>query len=118
MGTSRSADDTGQWKAGVRLFSGRTNPTWALTPAQSARLMTMRDGLPPAAPVPAESPRLGYSGCFLCDGVGHTWCAFEGVVTCSEPSGPHACGDPQRRFERAIMASAPGGLLPPDLLGD
>ena len=110
MDTSSSGEAAQGWVAGASVFSGRPDPTWPLAAALGTRLAGLWDRLPAwfggERPVP---PGLGYRGCHLTAPDGRVWHAFHELVTL----GPDGRRDAQREFERALLASAPPGSLPP-----
>ena len=57
---------------------------------------------------------LGYRGCSMDCGRGGNWRAFDGVVT----HGTEQRADPGRRFEFALLRSAPKGAIPPEASQD
>lgn len=106
MGTSGSASD---WLAGAWLYSGRPDPVWPVPGGKAGEVVSRWNALP-AAPETArpEPPALGYKGCWLRAPDGREWHAAAGVVTCGEDARADAGG----AVERAILATAPEGLLP------
>lgn len=72
----------------------------------------MWDSLVPSDDTVASTPALGYRGCFVVDPAGRRWTAFHELVTLSIDSGSEKRRDDERRFERAVLASAPAGALP------
>jgi hypothetical protein len=115
MVISRSGSPGDRWIAGVRVFSGRPDPTWEPSATAVAALWTTWEELDPVpGPVPAGPP-LGYGGCFLRRADGREWSAYEGVVTLRETGGSVSRRDPDRRFERLLLSSAPPGRLPAEL---
>ena len=107
MGTSRSTSDSG-WIAGAYVFSGRPDPTWPVPPNIGEALLAIWDLLP-TVDAPPEPPALGYRGAFVRDPHGQMWTAYHGVVTLAGKTRR----DDEHRFERAVLASAPPGMLPP-----
>jgi len=112
MGTSRSRDDR-LWTAAVLVFSGRPNPTWPLGAAVIGELERIWAGLGPSDLAAAPAARLGYTGCTVCDGRGKTWTACAALVTLRQAEREDRRADPERTFERAVLAAAPPGELPP-----
>lgn len=113
MGMSKSAEATRSWRAGAHVFSGRSDPVWRLTADQSKRLVEIWGRLRRSTgPKQASSPKLGYRGCFVSDGLNLTWLAMDGIVTLSGPESVETRDDPNRRFEQETLASAPAGILP------
>lgn len=106
MGTSRSNSG---WTARALVYSGRPAPAWRVRETEALALVALWDALPEASSTVPESPALGYRGCELEDGAGNGWRAHDGVA--SSTSGMTRV-DAERRFERAILATAPEDLLP------
>jgi hypothetical protein len=66
-----------------------------------------------AADGPAgRAPSLGYRGVTLECGAGDSWFAYGGTVS----RGSEHRRDPERRFERELLQSAPAGLIPDAVL--
>jgi hypothetical protein len=59
---------------------------------------------------------LGYDGCYVANPTGDRWIARDAHVSRHAGTVSEHRRDPQRRFERTLLHSAPEGLLPPDLL--
>ena len=97
------------WTAGAAVYSGRRDPTWEIKAAVAARLVRHWKSLPAASQEPGPAPPLGYRGCFLRDPDGQEWRAFRGIAV----MGRDARRDADHAFERAILSTAPTGLLPP-----
>jgi hypothetical protein len=118
MATSKSSDSSQRWAAGALLFSGRPDPVWPVGPDRAHQLEAIWNSLPASkAPtlVPPPPP-LGYRGCFLRHSDGTEWSAFAGVVTCRSGTSAESRPDPGREFERVVLAAAPAGILPGDLI--
>jgi hypothetical protein len=113
MDTSRSAE----WLAQALVFSGRPDPAWAVPGSTVEKLLELWANLPPRPEHPPEPPPLGYRGCLLRAPDGRIWRSFGGVVTLADGHPTQARADPDRRFERLLLATAPPGTLPP-LPGD
>ena len=78
--------------------------------------MSLWNALPPTIDaMPAES-RLGYRGCIVSDGADATWHAYNGLAVHASAGRRLARQDLDRRLERAIVSSAPAGLLPANLI--
>jgi hypothetical protein len=113
MDTSRSAEPGG-WSARAELFAGRANPGWEVPPEVASRLEAIWTSLEPADPGSApRPPALGYRGVAVTDPEGRERRAFGGLVTLADAGGVVARRDPDRAFERALLSSAPEGVLPP-----
>lgn len=113
MGTSKSTEADRNYTAGVSIFSGRPDPTWAVGEALGSKLEKQYGELEIHEGRATPAPPLGYRGAFLRDNAGHEWFAYRGVVTLNNSE---ARKDPTRTFERELIASAPEGLIPPALL--
>jgi len=113
MGTSRSSRASRSWAAGARVFSGRPDPEWPITPALGERLAALWATLPAATGPKPKPPVLGYRGCFLRRGDGAEWRAWGGIVEGGPETTEEAREDPDRAFERQVLESAPAGVLPP-----
>lgn len=112
MAGSSSPED---WQASALVFSGRANPGWRIPPDAAARLVRLWDGLPPERPAPVP-PVLGYAGVRLLSPGGQEWTAAQGRVVLREAGRETHRADPERTFERALLASAPAGAVPPALM--
>jgi len=105
------------WTAGALVYSGRPDPVWILDQATGARLLAGLRALPALERPPRPSRRrLGYHGCFVSSPDGDRFTAFAGSVA-EEPAGV-VRRDDGRAVERAILATAPPGTLPPGLAED
>ena len=117
MATPKSGSKRSAWSAGASVFSGRPDPVWEVKPALAARLEKIWRSLKPAEIEPSPQPALGYRGCFLKGPRGREWYAFAGAVTLRSvhrsECRPQTRKDPSKKFERALLACAPAGLLPP-----
>jgi len=109
MGTSRSNN----WRACALVFSGRPSPTWSLTGTDAQRLIGLWNALPATHDAAPDAPRLGYAGCMLEDGAGTEWRARDGVAVSTSGTSTETRADAGRKFERAILATAPNDVLPP-----
>ena len=99
-------------RASALVFSGQPDPEWPLAPAQTAALETLWAGLAAGADPGPEPPALGYRGVWARDGRSGEWRAFGCTVTRHDARGAERRGDTERKFERAVLATAPPGLLP------
>jgi hypothetical protein len=117
MATSKSPDGSREWRAGALIFSGRRDPVWSVAPEVVHELKAIWESLPVSnsAALPASAPPLGYRGCFLRHPDGTEWSAFAGIVTCHSGTSAESRRDVGREFERAVLATAPAGVLPSDL---
>lgn len=65
---------------------------------------------------PDENVRLGYSGCYLSNGIGERWIARDARVLHEGNAPAESRDDPLRRFELALLQSAPENTLPADIV--
>jgi hypothetical protein len=104
------------WTARALVYSGRPDPTWRVDRATARRLLAIWDGLRPLAAAPPPPHGLGYRGVVLTDSSGTTWQAGgRAVRRTGGGRAPEARADTARRFEQALLRSAPAGLLPAGL---
>ena len=59
---------------------------------------------------------IGYRGCWLRAPDGTAWVVASGLAAQRSPAHDEVRADAQRGFERAILATAPAGVLPPGVL--
>ena len=99
--------------ASALLYSGRPDPEWPVHDAQVKALARMWHALAPSPTGPRQAPPLGYRGCALRCSSGPLWFAYDGVATHRQGNGPseHRI-DRGRRFEQALLDTAPPGTLP------
>lgn len=116
MVTSKSDKPQANWIGGALLFSGRRDPTWVIDEHSAQQLNAIWDTLQPWLGERPAAPGLGYRGCFLRSRTGQEWFAYGGVVTLQMASGSQSRGDPNRSFEQHLLATAPEGTLPPNLI--
>jgi hypothetical protein len=64
------------------------------------------------------STGLGYRGTVLRGPRDREWIAFQGIVSLKTPTGIEVRIDKSRELEKALLASAPAGLLPPEMVKD
>ena len=100
------------WSACALIFSGRPAPSWPVSIANARALVSLWESLPLTARAPPRAPALGYGGCVLIDGAGTEWRAHDGLAILTSAAGVTVRGDDERRFERAILATAPDDALP------
>jgi hypothetical protein len=112
MGTSRSNN----WSACALVFSGRPSPKWSLASTDALRLIALWSALPATDSAAPRTPKLGYAGCVLEDGAGTEWRAHDGLAVSTSGTTIEMRTDAGRRFERAILATAPADLLPPGIV--
>lgn len=105
----------GTWTAGVLLYSGRRDPVWPIDDAIGAALDSRFGALGKSAGPDSHESRLGYRGAWIRRPDGYRIVAFNELVI--SDAGP-VRGDPGRSLERAILETAPSGVLPmePDAL--
>ena len=125
MATSKSTSKRAAWVGGASVFSGRPDPTWEVKPSVAKYLERIWRALKPVKRELPPIPALGYRGCFLQGSRNREWFAFGGLVTLrsanrsairsGDRSTDHSQSraDPTKKFERALLSSAPEGLLPP-----
>jgi hypothetical protein len=119
MDTSKSSEQATRYLAGVSIFSGRPDPTWAVTENVAERLEALWTSLEKSTQEqqPPSPPPLGYRGCFLKDAAeGLEWSAYKGLVMLKSRTGVEARHDESRRFESTLLESAPEGLIPHEVL--
>lgn len=102
----------GMWTAGALLYAGRPDPVWTLS-TEVESLIDRFNRLAVYAGDPPNPSRLGYRGVFLRAPDGRRWLAFNGVAWLESRSDIRR--DESRRFERAVLDSAPAGVLPSQL---
>ena len=112
MDTSKSPKEDRTYTAGASVYSGRPDPTWSLSEEAGSKLQQLFDALEKHDGPTASAPPLGYRGVFLRDNAGHEWFAYREIVTLTGPNRPEARKDAGRQLERAIVSSAPEGLIP------
>jgi hypothetical protein len=101
------------------VFSGRPDPTWPVSREAAKRLVVLVHRLPPIDRAGAPRSVLGYRGCWLRAPDGEHWCAFDGIVVQERGAGSQRVitgrRDAERSVERAILATAPPGVLPGEI---
>ena len=96
------------------VYSGRPDPNWPVDPETARRLIAMFEHLPSISRWPAPRSALGYRGVWLRSSDQHRWIAYDGVVVDEGVTGTEHTTrrDDAKVFERAVLATAPPGLLP------
>jgi len=112
MATSRSADVNKTCRASAAIYSGRADPVWEVSASEAAALEEIWDQLSPSGRELPTPPALGYRGASLDCQPHEQWLAYGGVVTHVTGRAKEHRIDEQRRFERALLNTAPRGLLP------
>jgi hypothetical protein len=79
-------------------------------------LLAIWNELKPEDVKPPPAPPLGYRGSFLRDPEGREWLAYGGVVTFRSAGRMESRRDPDKRFEKVLLGSAPEGTLPKSFL--
>lgn len=102
----------GIWHAGARLYAGRVDPSWRVSDADARALVALWTGLPASDRVHPRGRTLGYRGCWLRAPDGTSWAAADGLVGERAASADSVRRDDARAFERALLATAPPGVLP------
>ncbi len=95
------------------VFSGRPDPTWPVDEKLTQTLEGIWDLLESTEQYGAPSPRLGYRGCYLRRAANRIWTAYNGLVTLTLGDRTESRHDPDRRFERVLLGSAPPSVIPP-----
>lgn len=119
MATSRSSRKParpGESTARALVYSGRPDPTWPVPSRVVKRLLEIWDSLPRWRGALPAAPPLGYRGCVLRDPKDRRWLAYGGAVTLEARGKSESRGDPDRSFEKALLASAPRNALPASFL--
>jgi hypothetical protein len=117
MVTSKSSEHAGEYVAGVSVFSGRRDPVWPIGEEQAGALLALWDSLEPHEGAAPSAPPLGYRGSLLRGG-GREWHAYGGAVTLREGDGVSTRRDPERRFEKLIISTAPADSVPQTFLDE
>jgi hypothetical protein len=115
MGISKSNE---VWTGGALLYSGRRNPEWRVSQSVVRKLQQVWDSMPQEPQPEPSAAGLGYRGAFLHGPHDREWIAFKGIVSLKTPTGAEVRIDKSREFEKALLASAPAGLLPPERFKD
>ena len=94
------------------MFSGRPDPVWTITERQRASLIRLWTRLGPTRERQPTAPSLGYRGAELACPSGERWFAYGGVASLTVNRIEELRADPKRAFERAILETAPRGMVP------
>jgi len=103
---------------GAIVYSGRRNPEWRVSQPVVRKLQKLWKAMPLISQPEPNSPGLGYRGTCLRGSRDREWIAFQGIVSLKTPAGIEVRTDDAREFEKALLASAPAGLLPPEVAED
>lgn len=106
------------WNAGARVYSGRIDPSWSVDATRARAAVDVFRELPPSARAHPAGGGLGYRGCWLRAPDGTTWVAANGLAAERGPAHDDVREDAARDFERAILGTAPDGVLPPGVTPD
>jgi hypothetical protein len=101
------------WSAGARLYSGRVDPSWSVAATRGRAIVALFRTLPPSTRVHPDGSGIGYRGCWLRAPDGTAWVVANGLAAERAPKHDEVRADALRTFERAILDTAPDGVLPP-----
>ncbi|TMQ07784.1 MAG: hypothetical protein E6J90_42405 [Deltaproteobacteria bacterium] len=112
MATSSSSSDALQ--ATALVFSGRPDPAWSIAGPSAAAIVELLEAAPVTDAASPTAPALGYRGVILSPEAGVvSWVIHAGmIVETRGRSAPVRRRDDGRRIERAVLTTAPPGLLP------
>jgi len=97
------------------IFSGRPDPIWLVPNETAAQLLELWQSMEQSPKPPPAAPPLGYRGNELVAPDGRRWFAYAGIVGLQgNPTDWRR--DPDRRFEKMLLASAPAEALPADAI--
>ena len=101
-------------KATAYLFSGRPDPVWSVSENNVNKLETLWERLAQCADSQDTNsvPLLGYRGCSVHSKGGAEFTVYNGIATGRIRAEIEHRYDTSRTFERAILQTAPVGLLP------
>jgi hypothetical protein len=118
MATSKSISSASREgaAAGLWFYSGRRDPVWQVSDEQLTALDQIWQGLAPGEPTWTPAPPLGYRGVWLRCRPGRETTGYLGKVRRVEGNAAEVREDPGRRFEQALLATAPADLVPPAIL--
>ena len=106
---------TSGWTAGALVYSGRPDPSWTVAADAAAVIVERLERLAPWPGGVPDVARLGYRGAWLAAPDGRRWFAFDGVAWREPPRDVRR--DDGGVLERAILASAPPGVIPAEVPG-
>ena len=98
--------------ATVSVYSGRPDPEWPLSAGQVARLRRAWSRLTVKPSPPTLPPSLGSRGTAMRCVRGEEWRAYGGCVTHTAGGRVESRSDEDHRFEKALLATAPSGVVP------
>ena len=105
------------WICGALIFSGRQDPTWLLNEDEAQKILGIWNSLPESAGQLSVPNILGYKGCFLSSNTNTKWASFRGIVTLYKDNSPvESRTDTERKFEKAIISTAPEDAIPRAML--
>lgn len=113
MDTSKSDDEDKRWIATALVYSGRSNPSWHIEDECVSQLQQIWDDLEPYLGEFGGPKGLGYGGCEIRAPGGEQWLVYGDVVSRSHGDRSEVRRDPDRRFEKILLSSAPEKSLPP-----
>ena len=98
--------------ATVAVYSGRPDPEWPLSVRQAQGLRRAWSRLEAERSPGTPPPALGYRGTAMRSAAGDQWRAYRGIVTHTAGGNVESRKDEGRRFEMALLATAPKGAVP------
>lgn len=98
--------------ATVSVYSGRPDPEWPLSVRQVEGLRRAWSQLKAERSRGTPPPALGYRGTAMGCAAGDQWRAYRGIVTHTAGGKVESRKDEGRRFEKALLATAPKGAIP------
>lgn len=120
-----AAQPAAAWSAGAFLYSGRPDPRWCVSAEHVDGLIACWNDLLTSETWSEPPSRLGYRGCWLEAPDGRRWIAHDRMVALFAPherEGSRSARQPtevrldaRRQFERAVLATAPGGTPVPSV---
>lgn len=102
-----------QWICSAELYSGRTNPEWEIDEITAEELMNIWNTLQRSEKEAGRASKLGYKGCRVHSPGNEEWFTYEGLVTLyRKKKAVESRLDPERKFEKKILANISGGSMP------